>query len=212
MLSGGQVAGLIVAMFWAILVCFLAVVLLRLARLLGETTKMIAEIGDHAGPLLDDMTKTVEQAGEQLDRVDTITRNMAGVTQNVSAVSTVVTSVVGSPLVKAAAFSYGVRRALGGRPQQGAPAGGPAVTGSVAQTPRGKTSARRTATSAKAAKGGAAGETGGIGNTGKTGTSRGTGKIGKVGKTRKTSRTSKIDNTGKAGGTGQGGRSEAGRK
>src|SRR4051794_24768949 len=119
MLSGGQVAGLIVAMFWAILVCFLAVVLLRLARLLGETTKMIADIGEHAGPLLDDMTKTVEQAGEQLDRVDTITRNMAGVTQNVSAVSTVVTSVVGNPLVKAAAFSYGVRRALGVRQQEG---------------------------------------------------------------------------------------------
>src|SRR5918999_1838530 len=114
MLSGGQVAGLIVAMFWAILVCFLAVVLLRLARLLGETTKMIAEIGDHAGPLLDDMTKTVEQAGEQLDRVDTIARNMAGVTQNVSAVSTVVTSVVGSPLVKAAPLFYGVPRALRG--------------------------------------------------------------------------------------------------
>src|SRR5918992_207450 len=136
MLSGGQVAGLIVAMFWAILVCFLAVVLLRLARLLGETTKMIAEIGDHAGPLLDDMTKTVEQAGEQLDRVDTITRNMAGVTQNVSAVSTVVTSVVGSPLVKAAAFSYGVRRALGGRARPNRPPGAAGRGGRWGPAPR----------------------------------------------------------------------------
>jgi uncharacterized protein YoxC len=132
MLSGGQVAGLIVAMFWAILVCFLAVVLLRLARLLSETTKMIAEIGEHAAPLLTDMTRTVEQAGEQLDRVDTITRNMAGVTQNVSAVSTVVTSVVGNPLVKAAAFSYGVRRALGVR--AGGP-GGQVATGRVVRSP-----------------------------------------------------------------------------
>jgi hypothetical protein len=115
MLSGGQVAGLIVAMFWAILVSFLAVVLLRLARLIDETTKMVAEIGDQTGPLLDDMSKTVEQANEQLSRVDVITRNMAGAAQNVSAVSTVVTSVVGGPLVKAAAFSYGVRRALGQR-------------------------------------------------------------------------------------------------
>lgn len=115
MLTGGQVAGLIVAMFWAILVCLLAVVLLRLARLIRETTKMVSDIGDQTGPLLDDMTKTVEQAGEQLDRVDAITRNMAGVTQNLSAVTTVVSSLVGGPLVKAAAFSYGVRRAIGNR-------------------------------------------------------------------------------------------------
>jgi hypothetical protein len=161
MLSGGQVAGLIVAMFWAILVCFLAVVLLRLARLLGETTKMISQLGDHAAPLLDDMTKTVEQAGEQLDRVDTITRNMAGVTQNVSAVSGVMTSVVGNPLVKAAAFSYGVRRALTGRPQngQGSQGGqGPVTTGRVVANSRTKAASRR------AAKGGTKGGGKGEGN------------------------------------------------
>jgi uncharacterized protein YoxC len=113
MLSGGQVAGLIVALFWAILVSFLAFVLIKLARLLAETTKMVSEIGDHTGPLLDDMTKTVEQANEQLDRVDVITKGMAGVTQNVSAVTTVVTSVMSGPLVKGAAFAYGVRKVLG---------------------------------------------------------------------------------------------------
>lgn len=112
MLTGGQVAGIIVAVFWAILVCFLAVALLRLARLLQETTKMVAELGEQAGPLLDDLSRAVEQAGEQLGRTDVITKQMAGVSQNVSAVSTVMTSVVGGPLVKAAAFSYGVRRAL----------------------------------------------------------------------------------------------------
>jgi hypothetical protein len=126
MLTGGQVAGLIVAMFWAILVCFLALVLLRLARLINETTKMVADIGDQAGPLLGDMAKTVEQANEQLGRIDLITRDMSGVSRNASAVSTVVTSVVGGPLVKAAAFSYGVRRALGNRDgtQDGAQDGG----------------------------------------------------------------------------------------
>ncbi|GAA2090521.1 DUF948 domain-containing protein [Actinomadura alba] len=117
MLSGGQVAGLIVAVFWAILVSFLALVLLRLARLLNETTRMVADLGAQAGPLLDDMTRTVERAGEQLDRVDMITKGMAGVTQNVSAVSTVVTSAMSGPLVKGAAFAYGVRKVLG--PDQG---------------------------------------------------------------------------------------------
>jgi hypothetical protein len=115
MLSGGQVAGLIVAVFWAILVSFLAFVLLRLARLLREATKMVADIGEQAGPLLDDMTDTVTRASEQLDRVDLITKSVGSVTQNAAAVTTTVTSVVGGPLVKAAAFSYGVRKAIGDR-------------------------------------------------------------------------------------------------
>ena len=115
MLSGGQVAGLIVAMFWAILVCFLAFVLLRLAKLLKEATKMVADLGEQAGPLLDDMTNQVTRAGEQLDRVDLITKSVGSVTQNAAAVTTTVTSVVGGPLVKAAAFSYGVRKVIGDR-------------------------------------------------------------------------------------------------
>jgi len=115
MLSAGQVAGLIVAMFWAILVCFLAFVLLRLARLLKEATAMVADLGEQAGPLLDDMTSTVTRAGEQLDRVDLITKSVGSVTQNAAAVTTTVTSVVGGPLVKAAAFSYGVRKVIGDR-------------------------------------------------------------------------------------------------
>jgi uncharacterized protein YoxC len=119
MLTGEQLAGLIVAVFWAILVSFLAYALLKLARLLNETTKLMADLGDQAGPLLDDLTNTVGKASEQLGRTEIITRQMAGVSQNVSAVSTVMSSVVGGPLVKAAAFSYGVRRALSqNRPSQ----------------------------------------------------------------------------------------------
>ncbi len=119
MLSGEQVAGLIVAVFWAILVSFLAYTLLRLAGLIKEATKTVAELGDRAAPLLDDMAGTVERANEQLGRINVITKNMSSVTQNAAAVSTTVTSIVGGPLVKAAAFSYGVRKAIGSRNQDG---------------------------------------------------------------------------------------------
>lgn len=112
MLTGGQLAGLIVAVCWAVLVAFIALTLLKLSRLLGEAGKVVREIGDQAAPLLDDMSRTVQRANEQLGRTDVITKQVAGVTQNVSAVTTVMTSVVGGPLVKAAAFSYGVRKAL----------------------------------------------------------------------------------------------------
>lgn len=115
MLSGGQVAGLIVALFWAILVSFLAIALLRLAKLLKEATKMVAELGEQTGPLLDDLTDQVTRAAEQLDRIELITKSVGSVTQNAAAVTTTVTSVVGGPLVKAAAFSYGVRKVIGDR-------------------------------------------------------------------------------------------------
>ncbi|MFI6520783.1 DUF948 domain-containing protein [Spirillospora sp. NPDC050679] len=125
MLTGGQLAGLIVAVFWAVLVSFLAHALLKLARLLGEASAMVRDIGEQAGPLLEDMTRTVRRADEQLGRTDVITKQVGTVTQNVSAVTTVMTSVVGGPLVKAAAFSYGVRKALGNR-DDGGSGGGPA--------------------------------------------------------------------------------------
>jgi uncharacterized protein YoxC len=115
MLTGGQLAGLIVAVFWAVLVSFLALTLLRLSRLLDEAGKVVSDFADQAGPLMEDMTATVRRANEQLGRTDVITKQVAGVTQNVSAVTTVMTSVVGGPLVKAAAFSYGVRKALTNR-------------------------------------------------------------------------------------------------
>ncbi|MWA06458.1 DUF948 domain-containing protein [Actinomadura sp. LD22] len=119
MLTGGQLAGLIVAVFWAVLVAFVALTLLRLARLLGDASKLVRDLGDQAAPLLDDMATTVKRANEQLGRTDVITKQVAGVTQNVSAVTTVMTSVVGGPLVKAAAFSYGVRKALSSRDGDG---------------------------------------------------------------------------------------------
>lgn len=119
MLTGGQLAGLIVAVFWAVLVAFIALTLLRLSRLLGEAGKVVREFGDQAAPLMDDMTRTVKRANEQLGRTDVITKQVAGVTQNVSAVTTVMSSVMGGPLVKAAAFSYGVRKALAHRDGDG---------------------------------------------------------------------------------------------
>ncbi|HEX2317185.1 MAG TPA: DUF948 domain-containing protein [Thermomonospora sp.] len=122
MLTGGELAALIVALFWAILVSFLAYALLKLARLLGETTKLVSDIADQAAPLMDDMTGTVRRANEQLGRTDVITRQVAGVTQNVSAVTTVMSTVFGGPVVKAAAFSYGVRRALANRAADQRPA------------------------------------------------------------------------------------------
>ncbi|WP_067974219.1 DUF948 domain-containing protein [Nocardiopsis trehalosi] len=115
MLTGGEVAALIAAVVWTVLVAFLCVALVRLTRLLSETTKVVAEFGERARPMLDEMAATVERTGASLDRVDEITANLATTTEDVSTMTALTRSVVTGPLVKVASFSYGVRRVLGQR-------------------------------------------------------------------------------------------------
>ncbi|MEU3722602.1 DUF948 domain-containing protein [Streptomyces sp. NPDC031705] len=112
-MSGGEVAGILVAVFWAILVSFLAVVLVRLAQVLRAATKLVADVTEQAVPLLADASTTVRSARTQLDRVDAIASDVQEVTSNASALSSTVASTFGGPLVKVAAFGYGVRKALG---------------------------------------------------------------------------------------------------
>ncbi|MGW1075383.1 DUF948 domain-containing protein [Streptomyces sp. NPDC002537] len=126
-MSGGEVAGILVAVFWAILVSFLALVLVRLAQTLKAATKLVADVSEQAVPLLADASATVRSANTQLARVDSIAADVQEVTANASALSSTVSSAFGGPLVKVAAFSYGVRRAIG---RKSAPAE-PAPRGSV---------------------------------------------------------------------------------
>ncbi|MET9438287.1 DUF948 domain-containing protein [Streptomyces sp. NPDC006551] len=121
-MTGGEVAGILVAVFWAILVSFLAVVLARLAQTLKATTKLVADVTEQAVPLLADASATVRSAQTQLDRVDAIASDVQEVTSNASALSTTVASTFGGPLVKVAAFGYGVRKALGRGREEAAPA------------------------------------------------------------------------------------------
>jgi enamine deaminase RidA (YjgF/YER057c/UK114 family) len=135
------VAGLIVAVFWAILVSFLAVVLVRLAQALRQATRLVADITEQAVPLLGEASAAVRSAHTQLDRVDTITSDVAEVTANASALSTTVASTFGGPLVKVAAFGYGVRRAISGRKDDDVPAKTPrrtVIVGRAVSRGRGK--------------------------------------------------------------------------
>ncbi|HEX5568947.1 MAG TPA: DUF948 domain-containing protein [Streptomyces sp.] len=114
-MSGGEVAGLLVAVFWAILVSFLAVVLVRLAQTLRAATRLVTGVTEQALPLLSEASATVRSAQSQLSRVDAIASDVQEVTANASALSSTVSTALGGPLVKVAAFGYGVRRALGRR-------------------------------------------------------------------------------------------------
>jgi uncharacterized protein YoxC len=114
-MSAGEIAGLIAAVAFVLLVGVLAVPLIKLGGVLDETRHMIKGVSDETVPLLSEVTTTVSTTNAQLVRVDAITSNVQQVTTNVSAMTALFAATLGSPVVKVAAFTYGVRSALSSR-------------------------------------------------------------------------------------------------
>jgi uncharacterized protein YoxC len=114
-MSAGEIAGLIAAVAFVLLVGVLAVPLIKLGSVFDETRKMIKGVSDETVPLLNEVTTTVTTTNAQLVKVDTITDNVVKVTTNVSALTALFAATLGSPVIKVAAFSFGVRSALAGR-------------------------------------------------------------------------------------------------
>ncbi|MCC9305688.1 DUF948 domain-containing protein [Kitasatospora sp. RB6PN24] len=114
-MSVSELAGLLVAVGWVVLVTLLAVVLVRLSKVLREATVLVSAVTEQAVPLLQDAADAVHSAQEQLVRVDDITANVQDAAANANALSSTVAATLGGPLVKMAAFSYGVRKAVNRR-------------------------------------------------------------------------------------------------
>jgi len=125
----GEVAALIAAGAFVMLVLILAVPILRLRHTVDAATRAINEVTERTSPLLGDVDATIKGVNEaigqvhttldgvnlQLQRLDSITGHAQTVTANVANLSTVVTSAASSPLVRAASLTYGVRKALANR-------------------------------------------------------------------------------------------------
>jgi uncharacterized protein YoxC len=114
-MSGGDIAGLIAAGVFAVLVAILAVPVLKLGKVFDEMRTTIKQLSDGATPLIDEVTATVSTTNAQLQKVDGMTTNVSDATANISALSSLFAATLGQPLIKVAAFSYGVRSAFAGR-------------------------------------------------------------------------------------------------
>jgi uncharacterized protein YoxC len=122
-MSGGDIAGLIAAGVFAVLVGLLAIPLLKLGRVFDETSTAIRDLSDNVTPLLEEAKTTISETNKQIARVDAITGSVEEATGNVSALVALFAATVGGPLIKIAGFSAGVRAALGGlRPTRKTPA------------------------------------------------------------------------------------------
>jgi 2C-methyl-D-erythritol 2,4-cyclodiphosphate synthase len=92
----------------------LAIPLIKLGGVFDETRHAIKGVSDETVPLLSEVTTTVVTTNAQLTRVDAITSNVASATGNISALTALLAATLGGPVVKVAAFTYGVRSALSG--------------------------------------------------------------------------------------------------
>lgn len=114
-MSAGQIAALIAAGAFVLLVLLLAIPLIKLGRTLDEATVAIRKAHENSDPILLGAGETITHVNTQLERVDGITANAQAVSGNVSALSSVFTATLGGPLVKTAALSYGLSKAIRSR-------------------------------------------------------------------------------------------------
>jgi uncharacterized protein YoxC len=123
--SAGQIAALVAAGAFLMLVLVLAVPILRLRHTVDAATKAINDVNAQATPLMSTVTATVDNVNAalgqvqvtldgvnvQLAKIDTMTSHAQNVSANVANLVTVVSAAAANPLVKVASFGYGLRKA-----------------------------------------------------------------------------------------------------
>lgn len=120
-MSLGAIAGLIAAIAFVALVAIAAVPLFKLGRVLEEVRLAVRDIGHESVPILTELQGTVRATNAELEKIGVVTTDVATVSHNATVVSgnaanltTLFSATLGGPLVKTAALTYGVRKALSG--------------------------------------------------------------------------------------------------
>jgi len=118
-MNAADLAALIAAVFWALLVCAGVFVLLRLGRLLSESTRLMAELRERGDALLqraqaavDGAQAAVDRASRQLDRTESLLAR-GGDPPEPPAHGGAPSPPVPPWADRTAAFAYGVRHAVG---------------------------------------------------------------------------------------------------
>lgn len=128
-MSVGAIAGLVAAIAFVALVALAAVPLLKLGRVLEELRLAVRDLGHESVPILTELRGTVRATNAEIEKLGVVTedvakvsRNATVVTENAANLTTLVSRTLGGPLVKTAALTYGVRKALrgGGTVRRGA--------------------------------------------------------------------------------------------
>nr|WP_166350401.1 DUF948 domain-containing protein [Phytoactinopolyspora limicola] len=127
-MSVGEIAGLIAAVAFVALVAILALPVIKFGKTVDELTNTVRDLRrEHVAKTavtVDETNALLASTNAQLQRVEVITANAQTVTTNAAAMSSLFAATVGGPMVRVAAFTYGVRRAMASRKEGKAGRGG----------------------------------------------------------------------------------------
>ncbi len=122
LMTVGEIAGLIAAIAACVFVALAAVPLLKAGRALDEVRLAVRDLGTNSVPVLQELKGTVAATNTELaklgvvtDDASTVSGHATVVSENAAQLSTLFAATLGGPLVKTAAFTYGVRKAFKGR-------------------------------------------------------------------------------------------------
>jgi uncharacterized protein YoxC len=110
-LDGGDVALIVLAAFWGLLVLFLCIVLLNTFRVLESTKMLIDGIREETVPLLTEVKGSVERTNRELDRVDGMLVSAGAIVGRVEKISGLIEQAASGPLVKIISLGAGVSKA-----------------------------------------------------------------------------------------------------
>ena len=106
-MTWGQAAALIAALAFVALVAFLAVVLAKIAGILGEVQMTLNDVRKETMPLLKEVRTTVVTLNVEMDRVDGIMASAESAAASVSNVAKLVTAATANPIIKGMALLTG---------------------------------------------------------------------------------------------------------
>jgi uncharacterized protein YoxC len=119
MQNAGDLAAVVAAFFFAVLVCAGVYVLIRLARMISEGTRLLADMRAQSDTVFERVQTAVDRANQQLDATSSVTagmdelnEGMSQLTEQVSALAGLGRAISAGPAGRVGAFVYGVRHAV----------------------------------------------------------------------------------------------------
>jgi uncharacterized protein YoxC len=110
-ITAGDWALIVLAVFWALLVLFLCIVLLNTYNVLTATKVLIDGIRQETVPLLTEVRNSVVKTNREIDRVDSMLETANNIVGRVEKITHLFEQAVTSPLVKVVGLGAGLRTA-----------------------------------------------------------------------------------------------------
>ncbi|PIF02621.1 MAG: DUF948 domain-containing protein [Propionibacterium sp.] len=121
MITYGEIAAFLAVLLFAIFVGATTIPLLKLGRVLEEVRLWVRDANHNSIPILQQLQTTVAQTNSEIEKISVVTDDVSKVSSNATVVSEnaanlsqLFSATLGGPLVKTAAFTYGVRKAFRG--------------------------------------------------------------------------------------------------